>query len=542
MARKLSTQLRFNGKLHTLSPLHCGGIADDNQAAMSLAVDGGNQYYIPGTELAGVLRSWTEQHFPAEQDITKCLWGFQDPTANTSDKAAGQASRIIVENARIEIPGGQPAEIWDGIGIDRRWGRAADQMKFDYAVLPRGTLVYFELTVDLPTNIDLAQKCRVLLKHLFKALSSGDINIGSSASRGLGVIQLQQLKLEEINWQSNASVLAHLGIDTASTTSNKKSAEDAAKVYMQTTDEDQDLRPIHPEILDISIDWAPQGALMSKSGYDGIVVDMLPLVSLTNSTHLSMVLPGESIKGALRNQAERIVRTVLQRYKVNPDWAQQIEEPLVTELFGSAKQKTQAQNSVGMQAALHAQCCYAENFQCSTQLWDQVVTATESFHNNNTNTLYAHLSRIAGTKSTKPYIEQAYHVAVDRWTGGVLEGALYSAIEPFNVTWEPLRLRLHLNRVSEKEEVLTLLLLLLRDLSQQRITLGFGANRGYGEIKVTGLEIKRQGSDSNLDWMNNLKLQGSFNFEQLPTQAQKSMENMQHAWSTWIEKHKEHAA
>jgi CRISPR/Cas system CSM-associated protein Csm3 (group 7 of RAMP superfamily) len=78
-------------------------------------------------------------------------------------------------------------------------------------------------------------------------------------------------------------------------------------------------------------------------------------------------------------------------------------------------------------------------------------------------------------------------VAIDRWTGGAAEGFLYSGLEPGPLTWEPIRLRLDLNLLSEEKPALALLYLTLRDLDRGRIALGFGANRGYGSLKVNKL-------------------------------------------------------
>lgn len=51
---------------------------------------------------------------------------------------------------------------------------------------------------------------------------------------------------------------------------------------------------------------------MVKAEGEGIAVDILPLISGFDGG-ITFVLPGSSIKGALRTQAERIIRTVLQK-------------------------------------------------------------------------------------------------------------------------------------------------------------------------------------------------------------------------------------
>lgn len=82
--------------------------------------------------------------------------------------------------------------------------------------------------------------------------------------------------------------------------------------------------------------------------------------------------------------------------------------------------------------------------------------------------------------------QQAYHVAIDRWTGGAAETMLYSGLEPFGIQWEKLRLTLDLNRIPEEEMLVAIafMLIIIRDLSNNRIPLGYGVNRGYGSISI----------------------------------------------------------
>jgi CRISPR/Cas system CSM-associated protein Csm3 (group 7 of RAMP superfamily) len=90
--------------------------------------------------------------------------------------------------------------------------------------------------------------------------------------------------------------------------------------------------------------------------------------------------------------------------------------------------------------------------------------------------------------------QQAFHVAIDRWTGGAADQMLYSALEPFNLAWEPIELSLDLRRIEESQRgaVQALLWLTLRDLALGRIPLGYGVNRGYGSLKVEKIMVGDQ--------------------------------------------------
>ena len=137
MARKIEKEYRVTVKLEAVTPIHVGGIADNTLVDLPLALDGQGRHYLPGSSLTGVLRSWTSDTMGSEQSDR--LFGPQKTrtTGTNNGNNDGYASFIFVEDAIIEK---SPAEeIRDGVGIDRQWGTAADKIKFDRAILPKGT-------------------------------------------------------------------------------------------------------------------------------------------------------------------------------------------------------------------------------------------------------------------------------------------------------------------------------------------------------------------------------------------------------------------
>jgi hypothetical protein len=102
------------------------------------------------------------------------------------------------------------------------------------------------------------------------------------------------------------------------------------------------------------------------------------------------------------------------------------------------------------------------------------------------------------TTAAPAHFDVAYHVAIDRWTGGAADAQLYTALEPRDVTWEPLRLELEQRvpyggaddepsaalALRHRDASLMLLLHVLDDLSRGDIALGYGTRRGAGAIQV----------------------------------------------------------
>jgi CRISPR/Cas system CSM-associated protein Csm3 (group 7 of RAMP superfamily) len=287
--------------------------------------------------------------------------------------------------------------------------------------------------------------------------------------------------------------------------------------------------------LSIDIDWEPIGPIMVKAEADGIAVDTLPLVSAVGDD-LTFVIPGSSIKGALRSQAERIIRTL---QSVVPEASQALNDqlqavPLIQKVFGSAarlklepgaKEKKQQ----GRLGALAVDDCYAE-LAISPEQWSQIEAAASEQE------LRQRLDA-AQLQQT----QQAFHVAIDRWTGGAADGFLYSTLEPMGFAWEPIRLTFDLSwlnrsKVPDPEAAMAgtyLLLLLLRDLAAGRIPLGYGVNRGMGAIQIKRIQIRGCELDESLKPLEQQTLAGG----QLSTLPGDFLQNMNDHWQTWINLH-----
>jgi hypothetical protein len=95
------------------------------------------------------------------------------------------------------------------------------------------------------------------------------------------------------------------------------------------------------------------------------------------------------------------------------------------------------------------------------------------------------------------------HVAVDRWTGGAAENMLFHVQEPAAANWDPIRMSLDTGRLNDFAgdlggKVLALFLLVLRDLADGWLSMGFGGTRGRGTISVS--QITFTGRDLPDPW------------------------------------------
>jgi CRISPR/Cas system CSM-associated protein Csm3 (group 7 of RAMP superfamily) len=534
MARKIDARYIITGTLIAESPLHIGGVNNDPTVDLTLAVNGAGDYYIPGTSLAGALRGWMEE-LEGDSQVIAMLWGPRLGQNGRTQSDDGHASWILVEDAVIE--GNVQAELRDGVGIDRFGGSAAEYIKFDRAILPKGSKLKLHITLDRVAEKNSTAHRKIALNDaewhsvceawagLLQALQDGELSLGAAKTRGLGTVKLEKLAVKEQLFNSRAGILALL-----------KGESGSSSIFDLDANTPRKARPS----LTVTIDWEPISPLMVKAEREGIAVDMLPLVSGIGD-QVAFVLPGSSIKGALRTQAERIVRTVCPagNYAAvekpadsKKAFLQQIEVPLIENLFGKAA-RTEGKQQLGCMGALAIADCYADH-KISVQQWERVQTAKESS------------DLLQALQDAKLHdVQQAFHVAIDRWTGGAADQFLYSTLEPMGVQWQPIALRLNLSRLQGadlQKQGVALLLLVLRDLVQGRIPLGYGVNRGMGAIAIKSISFSASGANlpDEIQALHNVTLKVEPEQSQTYLTAQhlaqiSSLEGLNDAWKAWIE-------
>jgi CRISPR/Cas system CSM-associated protein Csm3 (group 7 of RAMP superfamily) len=583
MARKITSRLKIAGTLIAETPLHVGGYGNSPDTDLPLAQNGKGKWYMPGTSIAGVLRNWCCQnfrHIKIQNDklLIEDVFGFQD-----GDQ--GQASFVLIEDATIENADAVLSEIRDGVGIDRFYGVAADKAKYDRAILPRGTELNFQMTVEIasrrdeePEKIEQPEKdiylqrvakTKAVIGYLLEALTKSNVRFGAAKTRGLGRMKLGNLSIKE------QSFVGFEILNTLNGGGHPLKVEDL---------KNDSLAPNASPRLEISITWKARLPVMVKAGYDGIGVDMLPLTSGVKTGELALCLPGSSIKGVLRSHAERIIRTVLPDCdctKGKTNFHEQIDAiPLVEELFGARnksdkegsnarqgkKCKSNANAKLGL-GALTIDDCYATEAM-DTKQWRAVEIAVEAKKKVTEQEKVEEVSyaqrelwkrlrevdewkddfaskEIEDKLSSDEYKKDSrrfrinHHVAIDRWTGGASEGALYSAIVPTEASWDEMGLTLDFGRIETESQlpVLMLLLLILRDVAENRLPFGFATNRGMGEIEVETMLLKGSGFENELSCLNTSSEDGLVLSEGKFTALDKGLkEKLKTEWETWRNK------
>jgi CRISPR/Cas system CSM-associated protein Csm3 (group 7 of RAMP superfamily) len=419
-----------------------------------------------------------------------------------------------------------------GVGIDRNTRSAAAGFRYEREVLPPGTRFTFRLVADEPrTGRDQAgDALAAAVGHAFEALTAalraGQVPLGAARTRGLGAVRLEGAQIRSADLSRRAGLVAWLSGTTG---------------WQQLTGPPPADAALAPGRLTVTIDWRPISPVLVKASLEGALIDLLPLTERGADGKVRLLLPGSSVKGVLRSHAERIVRTL--QAQPAPGFLRETLDaeglPAVAGLFGRSPQRFDAgggrgqARDPGWRGALEIADCHSLGH-VSDADWNAVLSAHPArpgqpagavpaaarpgapqrderragrqdaarTRRDERRALRARLDDLARPGDGLS-LRIADHVAVDRWTGGAADSALFSVLEPMGAAWEPLRLRLDCRRAaggtSDGDHLaLALLLLVLRDLADGWLTFGFGTTRGEGQIAVS--RIRFEGSALPQPW------------------------------------------
>lgn len=542
------------------SELHIGGVdpvpdRDGEGTVIRFNRNGLKEPTIPGRSIRGAVRAAcdvarqalddagdpaTQDGGAFSQDNWISLWGDDTDYTGKSANDRGlpsDASLPIRKSAltfhAVSFPqhkdkdsGESPLPRRHGVGIDRTTGAASAGALYEHEFLPRGTAFAIRITAEGrdgeqkndterkgnkqsegipgPASSDTVKK---LLEFIVDVLKSDTFSLGGRTGSGQGKIQVIEPKLRRFSGTTDARTL------TA-----------PADVLNALIGEDEEGTPIPLELGGWSLEkparikitwWSPTGIFVAedekltkqrkaaqeaenkKKGIEEEVHEVVyPLRDPSEEwENAQLLIPGTSIRGALRSRASRIARTVLAARDELPTFAshdlhEQIaaEPNLVRYMFGCTEYR----------GALTVHDCLSK----------KTGTCVEITHN-----------------------------AIDRWTGGVIDGGLFTEAVYLGTHWKPIKIDIDLRQLlsnieaekgeakSKRKEAETketpqdgqkdtqqrehvyapyaraayvLLGLVLAELTAGTLPLGSRSTRGLGQVVVSTIEVEganREGVD-----------------------------------------------
>ena len=518
------------------SELHIGGVdavpeRDGEGTVIRFCRNGLKEPTIPGRSIRGAVRAacdvarqaLEEAGDPATQDggvFSKATWVslWGDDTDYTGKSAndrglPSDASLPIRQSAltfhavsfpqyKDSDPGESPLPRRHGVGIDRTTGAASDGALYEHEFLPRGTAFDIRITAEGrdgeqkedndkepqnnkqsegipgPAPSDSVEK---LLEFIVDVLDSGAICLGGRTGSGQGQIRVIEPKLRRLSGTTNAG-----GLTTPADILNALIGQDMEGTSLPLKLDGWTLE----EPARITIDWwSPTGIFVAedekltkqrkaqkeaenrKKGIDEEVHEVVyPLRDPSEEwENAQLLIPGTSIRGALRSRASRIARTVLAARDelstfTSHDLHEQIaaEPNLVRYMFGSTNYRG---------AVTVHDCLSTDPGKCI----------------------------------------EVTHNAIDRWTGGVIDGGLFTEAVYLGTHWEPITIDIDLRQLLNNIEAekgpedreqskpthadyahaaYVLLGLVLAELSAGTLPLGSRSTRGLGQVVVSSIDVR----------------------------------------------------
>ena len=523
------------------SELHIGGVdevpdRDGEGTLIRFCRNGLKEPTIPGRSIRGAVRAacdvarqtMEDAGHPATQDggaFSKknwiSLWGDNslDTGKSIRDRGLRSDDSLPIRQSALTFhavsfpeykdsdSGDSPLPRRHGVGIDRTTGAASDGALYEHEFLPRGIAFTIRITAegrdDEPMGREQSkgipgpassESVQTILEFIVDVLTSGAVSLGGRTGSGQGTIQVIEPKLRRTGGTTDSDTL------TA-----------PADVLDTLIGQDEEGTPIPLELGGWSLEeparitinwWSPTGIFVAED--ENLTKQRKEKAQETDPTangvteplrdpsvpwdEAQLLIPGTSIRGALRSRASRIARTVLAARDelskfASHDLHEQIagEPNLVRYMFGS----TEYRGAVTVHDCL------------STERGKRI---------------------------------EVTHNAIDRWTGGVIDGGLFTEAVYLGTHWEPITIDIDLRQLlnnieaekgpeddgktvgadetgigSEDREqsklthadyahaAYVLLGLVLAELTAGTLPLGSRSTRGLGQVVVS--TIKVEGAD-----------------------------------------------
>ncbi|WP_296760111.1 RAMP superfamily CRISPR-associated protein [Roseiflexus sp.] len=482
--------------LRLRTALHVGTGQDSETTDDLLRRDARGRLLIPGTATAGALRSLATRlapRFRGEQ-LCQALTGpmtnqacqclvcrlFGDVNPSEENEEASAARVLVYDAVLADVPG---LQIRDGVGIDRVTGAAArrERIKFDYEVLPAGTI--FKLRLEIDPRLPDEEKTLPLLASVLAEWEQGRGVVGGRVGRGLGAFDLTDVQwIERDLNQPNVLIdFLHNGPPWDATDGDRN------WLYKRVEDARQRVTTNHRNLSTVARSWAlaeftlaATGPFLThdlmQAGRSGF--DHAPLLA-TYDRGAKPVLPGSGLRGVLRSQAERIARTLatLKAWDDGHD-SETRKEKFLTTCPACNPLTTRTDDPVASCNSFIKTLPRAERTTLEHEgADDKLCLACRLFGSPwNGSRLRVEDAPFVGEKVELKALD---FLAIDRFTGGGRDTAKFDAV----VLWKPkFRVRLFLENPEPWE--LGWLALMLRDLHDGLTTVGFGAAKGFGRCVI----------------------------------------------------------
>lgn len=244
--------------------------------------------FIPGTSLAGVLRSAVK-----DDNVRNLLFGTIDE--ENPQQSAVLLYDVLLANAKIGVR--------DGVSIDPVTGTAIKGYKYDYEVVEKGAKGDFYAEIVLrQIHVEQKEALTKELRHLCRLLCNG-FHVGALTTKGFGLVRMAQIDIDCYDFSNPDNVAAWLAPERKPAVMHWDESD-----FLEA---DQDHPRYAADDFMIEADFALTGALIVRDA-DGAMTrdDNKSIAAVMKKSGGAYIIPGTSLKGVLRHRAAYILHAL----------------------------------------------------------------------------------------------------------------------------------------------------------------------------------------------------------------------------------------
>jgi CRISPR/Cas system CSM-associated protein Csm3 (group 7 of RAMP superfamily) len=425
-SRRITQRIVIKGNLVLQTPANLGNGDAEGLTDMPLSLDKiSGRPLLTGSSIAGALRYYlniyTQGYANArENKLTTLLFG------GSKQDDEGEQSSLIIHDSIADESSYHPEhiEIRDGVKIDYTSRTAEDRKKYDFELIPAGTMfpLQFELLLSDDEHTTNVKEALVLALNGF---TSGEIGLGARKTRGFGACTVDTWYTTVYDLKTTEGLLAWLSSEHtdwgyAQPENQTGSLKDVLGVSQTRNDRRQ--------TFTIDATFTLNTPILIRSNDPLNIGQYQP-----DTTHIGQwregkkhsIIPGTSLAGVLRSRADRILNT----------FNSTKTRGFLNQLFGTEMEK-------GKKPAQASRLMVQES---------------------NINEGHTMVQN---------------RVGIDRFTGGALDSALFNEAPHIGG-----HVSFHILIQEPREAEIGLLLLLLKDLWTGDVPIGGTSSVGRGRLK-----------------------------------------------------------
>lgn len=529
--------------------LHIGKGKGNKPTDSPLRRTGDRRLVLPGRAIGGALRTTAtrlaprlqllddrdslvckslkpgDEDGPVVREPCQCLvcqlFGELYPNELDSEEGGGRASRLWISDAFIRAD--PQTHVRDGIGLMRDRGTAARNVKFDFETAPPGTTFRMRLRVvedDNDASAEPTARARLLAATLSE-WEAGRARLGSGAARGLGAATLCDVRHLRTAMSSADDLLDYLKAHDPSSVGQDDAEfwQVALKEAREAVSAASENIPVARGFISVEFTLEMEGPFLSNDPLVGLLsgFDHAPQLTVAVGRTGEPLISGGSLRGALRSRAEKIARTLWSlRWPSELDFLARCpaclplaRHPLEPLSNCDSRIQTPTTKEIVSEDDMCLACRLFGSPRQGSRLWVDDANW-------------------AGPELNEKAWKAQDFLAIDRFTGGGQEGAKFDAAPLVDAKFTG-RFTLH----SPQGWELGWLALVLRDLCDGQIRLGFGAAKGYGLVRAKEM-VWQLGTLTSSDFPGSVELLAGGVYSGIHLVATRTMAEMAPQLQDWL--------